>query len=66
MQHSDSNRDRNRATFVEVFGSIKFSGNSAANNGRHQWPEPGFAVNESTRLGEAAPDDSEQLVRSSN
>ena len=61
MQH----RENNRATFVEVFGSIKFD-RKQSSNASAQWPQPGFAVNKTTHQGEAAPDDYKQLVRSSN
>jgi len=53
-----------KATFAEVFGSIKFSGKASAAPAR-PWPETGFAVNKSTHLGESQREES-KLVRSSN
>ena len=57
-------RNSNKATFVEVFGSIKFSGKQSAAPSR-DWPATGFAVNKSTHVGEGLLDDY-KLVRSSN
>lgn len=54
-----------KATFVEVFGSIKFNSEKVGKPvGR--WPQPGFAVNKSVHAGDAASEDQKQLVRSSN
>ncbi len=61
MDYRSSN---NKATFAEVFGSIKFSGKASAAPAR-PWPETGFAVNKSTHLGEALRDEY-KLIRSSN
>ena len=54
----------NKATFAEVFGSIKFSGKSS-NAPAYPWPETGFAVNKSTHVGDSFADEP-KLVRSSN
>ena len=59
-----SSRTDNRATFAQVFNSIKFPSKRRAAPSR-PWPEPGFAVNKSTYTTEALADD-EKLVRSSN
>jgi hypothetical protein len=59
-----NSRVDNRATFVEVFNSIKFSGKRRAATA-HPWPTPGFAVNKSTHTSANVTDD-EKLVRSSN
>ena len=56
---------RHKATFVEVFGSIKF-GSGKDGKAVKRWPQPGFAVNKSTHNGDAASDDQKQLIRSSN
>ena len=61
MEH----RENNKASFVEVLGSIKFDRKSSSAPAG-QWPQPGFAVSKTTHHGEAAPDDYKQLVRSSN
>ena len=53
-----------KATFVEVFGSMKFSGKPNLRPSR-PWPRTGFAVNKSTHVGEAILEDG-KLVRSSN
>ena len=53
-----------KATFVEVFGSIKFTGKQVERSSR-PWPRTGFAVNKSTHVGEAQLEDG-KLVRSSN
>ena len=53
-----------KATFVEVFGSIKFSGKPTPRPSR-PWPRTGFAVNKSTHVGEAQLEEG-KLVRSSN
>ena len=63
-QGNDQNRSA-RASFVEVFRSIKFSGQRSANTAG-QWPEPGFADNRSQHVGVAALDDYKDLVPSSN
>ncbi len=60
MEH----RNTNRATFAEVFGSIKFPGKQSAAPAR-PWPSRSFAVNKSVHVGEAILDDY-TLVRSSN
>ena len=60
MEH----RSTNKATFAEVFGSIKFSGKQSAAPAR-PWPARGFAVNKSTHVGEATLDDY-KLIRSCN
>ena len=57
-------RANSKATFVEVFGSIKFSGRPTARHSR-PWPRIGFAVNKSMHVGEAQLEDG-KLVRSSN
>ena len=54
----------NRATFTEVFGSIKFSSKPSVAPA-HPWPTPGFAVNKSNRE-DGAGSDEQKLVRSSN
>ena len=54
-----------RASFVEVFRSIKFSSKRSA-NGASQWPEPGFVDNHSQHVGVAALDDYKDLIPSSN
>ena len=54
-----------RATFVEVFGSIKFDSGKAGESVK-RWPQPGVAVTKSTHIGDAASDDQKQLIRSSN
>jgi hypothetical protein len=53
-----------KATFVEVFSSIKFPGKRNLQPSR-PWPRTGFAVNKSTHVGEALTEDG-KLVRSSN
>lgn len=53
-----------RATFAEVFGSIKFAGKRNAVHTR-PWPAPGFAVSKSTHNGEDRAEDG-KLIRSSN
>ena len=60
-----NNRDSNRATFVEVFDSIKFKRKTIERPNGH-WPPLGFAVNQSSHDGEAASDDYKQPIRSSN
>jgi hypothetical protein len=55
----------NRATFVEVFGSIKFDEKREKPTTGH-WPNTGFAVNKSTHNGTATSEDHKQAVRSSN
>ena len=57
-------RSNNKATFAEVFGSIKFSGKRSAAPCR-PWPEKGFAVSKSTYTGETLRDE-QKLIRSSN
>jgi hypothetical protein len=57
-------RAHGKATFVEVFGSIKFSRKPTAQPSV-PWPRTGFAVNKSTHVGEAYLEDG-KLVRSSN
>jgi hypothetical protein len=57
-------RAQHKATFAEVFGSIKFAGKSPALQSR-PWPSRGFAVSKSTHMGETPPEDC-KLVRSSN
>jgi hypothetical protein len=66
-QNVMENRQRSsqRATFVEVFGSMKFDSGKAGESAR-RWPQPGFVVNKSMHLGEATNDDQKQLIRSSN
>ena len=59
-----NSRTENRATFAEVFNSIKFPSKRRAIPAR-PWPQPGFAVNKSTYATEAVADE-EKLVRSSN
>ena len=59
-----NSRANGKATFVEVFGSIKFSGKRSAIHSR-PWPRTGFAVSKSTHVGEANLEDG-KLVRSSN
>jgi hypothetical protein len=54
----------NKATFAEVFGSIKFSSKNS-NSPAYPWPETGFAVNKSTHVGDSFADEP-KLVRSSN
>jgi len=58
-------RDNKRATFAEVFSSIKFGRKSETGTKQH-WPEPGFAANTSTHLGEADLDDYKKALPSSN
>jgi len=53
-----------RATFAEVFGSIKFAGKHTPVSA-HPWPTPGFAVNKSTHTSENLSEDG-KLIRSSN
>jgi hypothetical protein len=65
MEQGNNNRKEQRATFAEVFDSIKFSGQVSANASAH-WPEPGFADNCSQHVGVAALDDYKQLILSSN
>ena len=60
-----NSRATNKATFVEVFGSIKFSGKPSVANSR-PWPSIGFAVNKSTYVGEGQRLEDGKLVRSSN
>ncbi|MEP5763168.1 MAG: hypothetical protein ABJ308_01175 [Halieaceae bacterium] len=57
-------RSTPKATFVEVIGSIKFSGKQSVTPAR-AWPTPGFAVNKSTFAGDDMAED-HKLVRSSN
>jgi hypothetical protein len=59
-----SSRVDNRATFAEVFNSIKFRSSRQPAPAR-PWPAPGFAVNKSTYGTEALADDT-KLIRSSN
>ncbi len=59
-----TNRNSNKATAAEVFGSIKFSGKSEAAPAR-PWPETGFAANKSMYRGEAFAEEG-KLVRSWN
>jgi len=54
----------NKATFAEVFGSIKFS-SKGSTAPAYPWPETGFAVNKSTHTGDSFADEP-KLVRSSN
>ena len=65
MEQGKNSRKERRATFSEVFRSIKFSG-KRSRSADGQWPEPGFAVNRSVHVGVAALDDYQQLVRSGN
>jgi hypothetical protein len=65
MEQGNNRRNENRATFAEVFGSIRFAANRSANAEAH-WPEPGFADNRSQHAGVAAPDDYKKLVLSTN
>lgn len=65
MEQGNNRRGESRATFAEVFSSIKFSGNRSA-NADARWPEPGFADNCSQHSGVAALDDYKKQVRSSN
>ena len=60
-----NSRTTHKATFVEVFGSIKFSGKPSVANS-HPWPSTGFAINKSTYVGEAQHLEDGKLVRSSN
>ena len=57
-------RSNGKATFAEVFGSIKFSGKPESTPVR-PWPATGFAVNKSTHLGEALNEEA-KLIRSCN
>jgi hypothetical protein len=57
-------RTNSKATFAEVFGSIKFHGKRSATPSR-PWPRTGFAVNKSTHAGESLRDE-QKLIRSSN
>lgn len=59
-----SQTNSNKATFAEVFGSIKFS-KRASNSPAHPWPQTGFAVSKSTHAGQSFADEP-KLVRSSN
>jgi hypothetical protein len=59
-----SSQLENRATFAEVFNSIKFR-SSEQSAPKRPWPAPGFAVNKSTYGNEALADDN-KLIRSSN
>ncbi len=60
-----NSRTSGKATFAEVFGSIKFSGKSESAAPACPWPEGGFAENKSTHLGEAFAEEG-KLVRSCN
>ena len=57
-------RSNGKATFVEVFGSIRFQGKPVARSNR-PWPRTGFAVNKSTHVGESHVEDG-KLIRSCN
>ena len=57
-------RTADRATFAEVFSSIKFSRKPSVAPA-HPWPATGFAVNKSNRYSTGATDE-QKLVRSSN
>ena len=59
-----SSPSSSKATFAEVFGSIKFS-SKRSNAPAYPWPETGFAVNKSTHVGDSFADEP-KLVRSSN
>jgi hypothetical protein len=59
-----NSRTHSKATFAEVFGSLKFSGKRSAAPAR-PWPQTGFAVNKSTHAGESMRDE-QKLIRSSN
>ena len=65
MEQGNNRRNENRATFAEVFASIKFSGQRSA-NAEAIWPEPGFADSSDQHVGVAALDDYKQPLRSSN
>jgi len=54
-----------RATFAEVFASIRFEHKPSAND-QQKSSTPGFATNRSLHNGVAAPDDYKQVERSSN
>jgi hypothetical protein len=56
--------NQHKATFAEVFGSMKF-GSKRSDAPARPWPAPGFAVSKSTHNGEIRPDD-HKLIRSSN
>jgi hypothetical protein len=59
-----NSRTNGKATFAEVFGSIKFSGKTESTPA-HPWPEAGFAQNKSTHLGQTSAEE-DKLVRSCN
>ena len=63
MEQGNKGRNQERATFAEVFASIKFSGHRSANADAH-WPEPGFADNSDQHVGVAALDDYKQPLSS--
>jgi hypothetical protein len=52
----EDSRKEKRATFAEVFGSIKFNRKASSSTDGH-WPQPGFAVNRTLHAGIAASDD---------
>lgn len=53
-----------KATFAEVFGSIKFAGKKTARSSR-PWPNRGLAVSKCTHMDQT-PSEECKLVRSSN
>ncbi|MCX2982313.1 hypothetical protein EYC98_15730 [Halieaceae bacterium IMCC14734] len=55
---------QDKATFAEVFGSIKFAGKTSTTSSR-PWPKRGFAVSQSTHMGGTSSEESKS-VRSSN
>lgn len=57
-------RSKDKATFAEVFSSVKFAGKQATIPA-YPWPETGFAVNKSTHTGDSFRNEP-KLVRSSN
>ena len=59
-----SSRSNNKATFAEVFGSIKFN-DKQSSAPAYPWPETGFAANKSTHNGQSFREEP-KLVRSSN
>lgn len=54
-----------KATFAEVFGSMKFRGESTRAHS-HPWPTPGFASGKSSHGATNSRGDDHKLVRSSN
>jgi hypothetical protein len=55
---------KQKATFAEVFGSIKSTGKQAPAPA-YPWPETGFAANKTTHIGDSFREEP-KLVRSSN